>query len=154
MASTGGAGEQLHQLEYFFRSFFWLASQAMLVGVFLFPAITVLAVAGLIAAGVAAALDPEPLRGKWKWLLLPFGFPVIILAYGVVFHQDTSTCCAPAWRAQVLYVLLAAHVVVSLVLVAVARRNPLVPFGLSGFQIFLSFSASFMSGMSVTGIWL
>ena len=61
--------------------------------------------------------------------------------------------CAP-WRGQVLSVLVWAHVPIGLVLLAVARRNPLVPVGLSVFQWWASCSAAFMSYMSVTNNWL
>jgi hypothetical protein len=134
--------------------FFWLAMQALEVGLFLFPLLALLAAAGLVLAVTAAYRHPEPLRGKWKWLALSFVIPVAILAYGVAFNYGGSIGSAPAWRGLVLDVLVWSHVPVGLVLMAVVRKNLLVPLGLSAFQMWLSFSAAFMSYMSVTNVWL
>jgi hypothetical protein len=134
--------------------FFWLASQAIEVGIGLLPIYAIVALLGLGTAGVSAARDPESLRRKWRWLLFPLAIPVLILAYGVAFHYSGPIGSAPAWRVQVLNVLVWSHVPIGLVQLAVVRRNPLVPLGLSVFQWWLSLSAAFMSSMSVTNNWL
>lgn len=134
--------------------FFWLASQAVGVGLFLLPIYALLALTGLVVACVAAARNPAPLKGKWVWLLLPFAITVVILAYGVAFNYGGPIGSAPAWRGRVLDVLVWAHVPFGLALVAIVRRNPLVPLGLSVFQWWASCSAAVMSYMSVTNVWL
>jgi hypothetical protein len=134
--------------------FFWLASQSVGIGLFLLPIQAMIAFTAVVAAGFAAIWNPAQLKGKWLWLLLPFVIPVVILAFGVAFHYQGPLGSAPPWRGQVLDVLVWAHVPIGLVLLVVARRNPLVPLGLSVFQWWVSCGAAFMSYMSVTNIWL
>ncbi len=134
--------------------FFWLASQAVEAGLVLLPIPALFALAGLVTAGFAAISNSVPLKGRWVWLLLPFAIPIVILAYGVAFKYGGPLGSSPLWRGQVLDVLVWVHVPFGLILLAVARRNPLVPVGLSVFQWWASCSAAIMSYMSVTNIWL
>jgi hypothetical protein len=134
--------------------FFWLASQSIEVGLVLLPIPALFAVTGLIVAAIAAIRNPAPLKGKWVWLLLPFVVPTGILAYGVAFNYSGPLGSAAPWRGQVLEVLVWVHVPIGVVLLVVARKNPLVPIGLSVFQWWASCSAAIMSYMSVTNIWL
>jgi hypothetical protein len=133
--------------------FFWQAVEGLEVGFFLFPHLPVLAVLGLVAAVSAAFRGPKLTRGKWVWLNLPFLMPAAILAYGLAFKYS-GPGSAPAWRSQVIDVLVGSHVPIGLVLLVVCRRNPLVPIGLTGFQMWLSFSMGCVSYMFVTNKWL
>ncbi len=134
--------------------FFWLASQAIEVGLFLTPLFALMALAGLGVAGVGAYRSPASLAGKRIWLLLPFAITIAILAYGVAFNYGGSVGSAPTWRAQVLQGLVWLHAPMVLVVLVVLRRAPWVVLGLSAFQVWLSFSASIVSYMSVTNVWL
>jgi hypothetical protein len=69
--------------------FFWLAPQAVGVGLVLLPIHALVGFAGLVGAWVAAVRNPAPLNGTWRWVLLPFAVPVIILVYRVVFNSGT-----------------------------------------------------------------
>ena len=135
------------------KYFFWLASEAPSVAI-LAPVYAILAFAGLVIALVATVRHPELLHGKWKWLLLPFAIPIAILVYGVAFKYDGDIGTAPAWRALLIAIMFWSHVPIGLALIFIARRNWLVPVGLSAFQMWLSLCAAFMSCMSVTNVWL
>ena len=117
------------------------------------PALTILAFAGLAVSVIAAARSPGTVRKKWKWLLLPFAMPLLILVYGMIFRSH-GPGPAPPWRTQFLYVMLWSHVPVAAILTAVVRRNCLVPLGLSCFQFWLSYGAAVMSYMAINNVWL
>jgi hypothetical protein len=136
------------------QHFFWLAQQGLQVGIYLFPSLTFLAAAGLVAAAAAAAFGPKLPWRNWAWLCLPFLVPVVILAYGVAFAYAGPIGTAPAWRGLVVVVLIWSHVPIGLAFLALDRKNPLVPIGLTGFQMWLSFCMGVMSSMSATNIWL
>lgn len=130
------------------------AAQVVEVGLYGFPRVTVLVFFGLIAALAAGVRDPGSLRGRWLWLLLPAVIPIMIGAVGIVFEHDGDPETAPAWPLYVVYALLFAHAPVAIIQVAVLRRNPLVPLGVSGLAIWFSLWAAFMSSMSVQNDWL
>jgi hypothetical protein len=134
--------------------FFWLAAQAIGVGLFLMPLHALAAFVGLFVAGVAAFRDPASLRGRWIWLVLPFALTVAILAFGVAFNYGGPIGSVPAWREQVLQGLVWLHVPVALVILMALRRAWPVVLGASVFQLWLSYSCSIMSTMSVTNGWL
>jgi hypothetical protein len=129
-------------------------AQAVEVGFYFFPGPTVLAVAGLLAALVAAVRNPGPLRGKWPWLLLPAVIPAAILGVGVAFPHGGDPETAPAGPVYAIWVLLLAHLPVAIVQVALFRRNPLVPLGVSALLAWLSLGAAIMSEMAVRNDWL
>jgi hypothetical protein len=135
-------------------SYFFVLLSLVLEVPLLFPVLSAGAAAALFIALMAANRNPEALRGKWKWLSLPFVMPFVILLYGVFFNYDGQIGTAAAWRSNYLDVMLWLHIPIGLLLVAIARRNALVPLGLSAFQMWLSFCAAFVSYMSVTNIWL
>lgn len=135
--------------------FFWLAGQSIQVGLMLMPSIALLAFLGLVIAFAAHINRPEAIKRKWRWLLLPFLIPIVILLYGVIFryagprHSPETT-----QRVLVLQILLWSHVPIAFIFTIFLRQNPLVPLGLSFFQFWLSLSTAAMAGMSVTGNWL
>lgn len=137
-------------IAYFLQMIVW-----SLECLFLSPPILLLAaLGGLVMAIIAASRCPEALRGKWKWLSLPFLMPTIIILFGMIFQYRGDIGTAPAWPGLVIAILLWSHVPIGLVLVAIARKNFLVPIGLTAFQMWLSLGAAFMSSMSVTNVWL
>ncbi len=135
-------------------AFLGLALLALEVGVSLFPVLAGLGITGLAVAGVAAAVRPAPLRGRWPWLLAPSAVAPALLAYGVAFAASDPPGPVGAWHPTVLAALFWFHVPIGLALVIVFRRNPLVPLGLSAFQMWLSFGAACVASMAVTGVWL
>lgn len=140
----------MYAVEYFF----WLAGLGFEVGVFLFPVLSLFAVAGLVTAGFAACHGPELPWDRWAWLHLPFLIPPAILAYGVAFNYRGPVGSTPAWRGLVIDVLVWSHVPIGLALLRLCRKCPLVPIGLTAFQMWLSFCMAFVSSMSVTNRWL
>jgi hypothetical protein len=134
--------------------FFRPALQAIEVGLFLTPHYALVAIVGLIVAGVSASRNSASLRGKWVWLLLPFVITAAILAFGVAFNHRGVAGSAPAWRGQVLQAFVWMHVPVALLLLVTLRQVRPVFLGLSAFQLWLSFSASIVSSMSVNNVWL
>ncbi len=133
--------------------FFWLGTSALGVSIVLFPTLTVFVMFAAIAAVVAAVRKPDPLRHKWKWLLLPFAIPLAILIYGAAFHFGGAPGSAPPWRAGIVEAMFWLHAFATLAILILGRRNPLVPLGLGCVQTWLSIGATFMSSMSVTNLW-
>jgi len=135
--------------------FVWLARSSLEVGVVLLPHVALLALLGTIIAIAAFAQRPEATEKKWRWLLLPFLIPVIILIYGVAFrHPGPGFSPETTTRILVLQVLLWSHLPIAIILTILVRRNPLVPLGLAFLQFWVSLSTSAMAAMSVTGNWL
>jgi hypothetical protein len=134
--------------------FFWLGTQAIEVAGFFFPGFALLAVCGLIVSTVAAIRDPQPLRRKWALLLVPVVIPIAILGYGVAFNYTGPIGSAPEWRGEIIDVLFWSQVPIGIIITAILWRNPLVPLGVVGFLMWYSIGAAFMSGMSVTNVWL
>ena len=135
--------------------FFWLAEQSIQVGLVLMPSIALLAFLGLVIAIGSHINRPEAMQRKWRWILLPFLIPIVILLYGV-FFQYAGSGYSPdtTQRVLVLQILLWSHVPIAIIFTILVRQNPLVPLGLSFFQFWLSLSTAALAGMSVTGNWL
>jgi len=135
--------------------FFWLAEASLGAGLVLLFPFAFLGFLGLVIASLANSNRPEAMHRKWRWLLLPFLMPVIILIYGVIF-QHTGRGDPPDFQTRVftLEILVCSHLPIAILFMVFMRRNFLVPLGISLFQGWLSLSAAAMAGMSVTGDWL
>lgn len=141
--------------------FFWLAGMSWEL-FFGLPSVSVLtlvlsilAFLGLIAATIASALRPSATKKKWRWLLLPFLIPLVMLIFGVAYRHDVSgRSLENSIGEQVLHILLWSHIPIAILLTILVRKNPLVPIGLSFLQFWLSFCTYAVASMSVTGNWL
>lgn len=135
--------------------FFWLASQAVEVTIYFFPAALLILAGGI---GAAASCQVVP-RDQWRLVLsgvvIQLAVPVAILLCGVLFVHNTGLDeAAPQWPEWLVAGLLLFHLPLAATLIVLLRGGRwfilAVAIAIFGYSV----GAAFMSTMSVSGRWL
>ena len=147
-----------------FAEFYWFGSQAIRIGIYLFPWFCVVAAFGLLVALVALISDKRTWRIRSLWILLPFVVPILILWFGIVFRDPPRDGGMVRRHAPVVFehrtriveslVWLHAPIGIGLLACFRSKSNWLAVIGLSVTACWFSWGSSVMSWMSVTNIWL
>jgi hypothetical protein len=89
-------------------------------------------------------------------MLSPIAVPVLLLAFGVVFQDTSTTTAVPGWPKHVVEWFPWLHLPIGLALLVCFRSVSkwLIVLSVSTAALWLSFGAGVMSWMSVTNIWL
>jgi hypothetical protein len=89
-------------------------------------------------------------------MLAPIVVPVLLLAFGVVFQNTSTTTAVPEWPKHVVEWFPWLLLPLGLALLACFRSVSkwLIILSVSTVALWLSFGAGVMSWMSVTNIWL
>lgn len=138
----------------FVTRFLELAFVSVPVGLFVLSPLAAIGLVGLVAALFLAGQHPVNLQNRWGWLILPFAIPLVILLYGTIFYFDGAPGTAPDRHGFVLLGLVLLHGPLAFASLLALRSNPLVPLGMTVFQVWLSLSAGFVSSMAVSNLWL
>jgi hypothetical protein len=154
MAGIAGAAILFACLAWAARTgVWWWAPQAVASSLYLFPRFAWAAGAASFVALVATGCDRRVWRLRSLWMLSPVAVPILLLAFGIVFHDAGVTAEWPrfvvGWFPWLLLPL-------GLALLGCFRSvsSWVIILGVSTTAAWLSLGSQFMSIMSVTNIWL
>lgn len=144
-------GARMETIAYYF----WLALDAIRLAILVLPVHTFIGGIGLAAAMYGLIKTPPySLTYTWKWLMLPFTIPAVILAIGVIYRNYAHMNNDTLWPLLIIDGLIWLHIPIGIVLAVVMQRSWLVAVGLSVFQLWLSYSFGAACHMSITNTWL
>ena len=109
--------------------------------------------ASLLVMVVGSLLDPgnRP-PASWKYLLLPFLIPVMLLGAGVVFYWEYWSSDVSAFVLLILWGMLFLQAPVGIGLIIMMRGRRLFTLGVWILQVWVSFTAFAVAAMSVSGL--
>jgi hypothetical protein len=133
--------------------FWWWASQAFELSLYLFPRFAWVAGGAAFVALVAPAVDRRNWRLRSLWMLSPIAVPIFLLAFGIVFRNAGVEVEWPSFVNEWFPWLL---LPLGLVLLSLFRSVSawLIILGISTAATWLSLGSQVMSIMSVTNNWL
>ena len=134
-----------------YQYFIWLAEQALLIYALPFN-IALLAVIILITRG-------NILLGKKEFLVFPlavaqFLIPIIMVLLGTWFRNDTRHPDPSTVVGTIVLCLFVFQIPISIYLLFRIKDDRLLVAALTGVQLFVSFVAMIVAGMSISGDWI
>jgi hypothetical protein len=136
----------------------WLTRQALGFAMLLWP-LTMAAIGFVICAWAlrvrTSAAGTAIANTGWIRLFSPTLISMAILIFGTfLMWPSTSPTIAPQWPLNTIFMMVAAQVLLSIVIVWKARGYRLFASAIATLQLWMTLMAANVAGMAVTGNWI
>jgi len=140
------------------KYFFWLAVCVWDVMVHFWPISLAVFVAALASLVVASPFRNPHFRRVLPFLVVPYGIPIIILAFGTVFAYDLHGPHLewrepPAWQGYVLWGLIGLHLATLVAAPLILKGARLRSAGVLLPGVWMSLCVLLPAASSISGVW-